>query len=80
MQCGAVRDRDGDGTVPLPKLHLVRGGLAPDSKPRHMQWWMYVLVAAGLVVVFDVLLILWLGIATREIGEEPRHISDERNH
>lgn len=45
-----------------------------------MQWWMYVLVAAGLVVVFDVLLVLWLGIATREIGEEPRHISDERNH
>ena len=45
-----------------------------------MQWWMYVLVAGGLVVIFDVLLVLWLGIATRETGEEPRHISDERNH
>jgi hypothetical protein len=38
-----------------------------------MQWWMYILIAAGLVVVFDVLLVLWLGIATREPSEEPRH-------
>ena len=37
-----------------------------------MDWWMYVLVAAGLVVVFDVLLVLWLGIATREPSEESR--------
>lgn len=36
-----------------------------------MQWWMYVLIAAGLVVVFDVLLVLWLGIATREPTAEP---------
>ena len=34
---------------------------------------MYVLVAAGLVVVFDVLLVLWLGIAMREPTEEHRH-------
>jgi len=38
-----------------------------------MQWWMYVLIAAGLVVVFDVLLVLWLGIATHDASEEPRH-------
>ena len=37
-----------------------------------MQWWIYVLIAAGLVVVFDVLLVLWLGIAIREPSEEPR--------
>ena len=34
---------------------------------------MYVLIAAGLVVVFDVLLVLWLGIATREPTDDPRH-------
>jgi hypothetical protein len=39
-----------------------------------MEWWMYVLVAAGLVVVLDVLLVLWVGIATRERGDEPRHL------
>ena len=38
-----------------------------------MEWWVYVLIAAGLVVVFDVLLVLWLGIATRAPSEEPRH-------
>jgi hypothetical protein len=45
-----------------------------------MQWWMYVLIAAGLVVIFDVLLLVWLGIATRETGEQPRRISDGSNH
>jgi len=35
---------------------------------------MYVLVAAGLVVVFDVLLVLWVGIATRERSDQPRHL------
>jgi hypothetical protein len=39
-----------------------------------MQWWMYVLIAGGLVVVFDVLLVLWVGIATRERNELPRHL------
>ena len=39
-----------------------------------MEWWMYVLVAAGLVVVFDVLLVLWVGIATRERSDQPRHL------
>jgi hypothetical protein len=39
-----------------------------------MDWWMYVLIAAGLVVVFDVLLVLWIGIATRERNEPPRHL------
>jgi hypothetical protein len=39
-----------------------------------MQWWMYVLIAAGLVVVFDVLLMLWVEIATRESNEQPRHL------
>jgi hypothetical protein len=43
-----------------------------------MQWWMYVLIAAGLVVVFDVLLVVWLGIATREPSEEPRHVPGNR--
>ena len=45
-----------------------------DAKPRDMDWWMYVLIAAGLVVVFDVLLVLWIGIATRERNEHPRHL------
>ena len=35
---------------------------------------MYVLIAAGLVVVFDVLLVLWIGIATRERTEHPHHL------
>jgi len=39
-----------------------------------MDWWMYVLIAAGLVVVFDVLLVLWIGIATRERTEHPSHL------
>jgi hypothetical protein len=43
-----------------------------------MVWWMYVLIAAGLVVVFDVLLVVWLGIATREASEEPRHFPGNR--
>jgi hypothetical protein len=43
-----------------------------------MEWWMYVLIAAGLVVVFDVLLVLWLGIATREPNDASRHVSHER--
>jgi hypothetical protein len=42
-----------------------------------MEWWMYVLIAAGLVVVFDVLLVVWLGIATRETGEEAPRIPRE---
>lgn len=45
-----------------------------------MQWWMYVLIAAGLVVVFDILLVLWLGIATRQTHEEPRHFVNENEH
>jgi hypothetical protein len=46
-----------------------------------MEWWMYVLVAAGLIVVFDVLLVLWLSIATREQSDEPRHFrSDGEPH
>jgi hypothetical protein len=40
-----------------------------------MQWWMYVLIAAGAVVVFNVLLVLWLGITTRETDEKPRRFS-----
>jgi hypothetical protein len=36
-----------------------------------MEWWTYVLIGAGLVVVFDVLLIVWLGIVAHESGEEP---------
>ena len=53
------------------------GGSAFDAKPRGMEWWMYVLIAAGCVVIFDVLLIVWLGIATREGGDRPRHVPHE---
>jgi hypothetical protein len=42
-----------------------------------MQWWMYVLILAGLIVVLNVLLILWLGIATRETTEDHRSVSQE---
>jgi hypothetical protein len=45
-----------------------------------MEWWTYVLIAAGLVVVFDVLLIVWLGIVTRESGEESGHAMQRRKH
>jgi hypothetical protein len=42
-----------------------------------MEWWMYVLVAAGLVVVFDVLLVLWLGLVTREPERDANGVSHE---
>jgi hypothetical protein len=45
-----------------------------------MQWWMYVLIAAGLVVAFNVLLVLWLGIVARHTHEEPRHFVNENEH
>ena len=43
-----------------------------------MQWWMYVLIAAGLIVVFDVMLVLWLGLVTREPNDHSRHLPSNR--
>jgi hypothetical protein len=43
-----------------------------------MEWWMYVLIAAAFVVIFDVLLIVWMAMATRDSSEQPSHIPHER--
>jgi hypothetical protein len=45
-----------------------------------MQWWIYVLIAVGLVVLFDVLVVLWLGIATSESSDEALRIARDDEH